>query len=473
MPFLSGCARPVEPPPRLVVLGLDGATWDVIDPLIERGALPTIAKLKRQGAWAVLHSEPPLASPVVWTTIFTGKGADEHGIDRWEAARSTNRRVKALWTVANDAGQQVVISNIPGTYPPDRLGGIEISGFPLPNMAAAVMAGVYDLRPLEQSRIRHGGTAWEAGPAGKAGFHLLESGNGSTVLVVTGSQKTHAVRLNDAWSDWIPWDNPAGAFRVKRIPGPDGPRLFVTPVFMRDLPFTAPPGYRERLQDGRPYVVEGLPWHHPMFNHEDVEAYRALFEHLLAVHDQHAAAIVELARGGGWNLFLHVFTLIDRISHRYWRYRSPANGTTDPAMVAAHDTRVEEAYVATDTAIGRLLEVIGPDVPVVLLSDHGFVGGVHDERGILLIAGPGVRHIALPPAHIRDVMPTLLYMARLPVARDLRGQLLTAAFSPVTLAAHPPTWVPSHESTQTPRPASVETIDPATREQLRSLGYLE
>jgi hypothetical protein len=99
---------------RVLLVGLDGADWDLIDPMIERGELPRFASLKRDGAWARMRSNVPTLSPLLWTTIATGKSPDRHGINDFLVAdprtgqrvpiNSTFRRVKALWSILADAG---------------------------------------------------------------------------------------------------------------------------------------------------------------------------------------------------------------------------------------------------------------------------------------------------------------------------------------------------------------------------------
>src|SRR6185437_13458590 len=56
---------------KVMVLGLDGATWDVLEPLIREGLLPNLARLREQGSWGVLGSVFPPLSPVAWTGVMT------------------------------------------------------------------------------------------------------------------------------------------------------------------------------------------------------------------------------------------------------------------------------------------------------------------------------------------------------------------------------------------------------------------
>ena len=66
--------------PPLVVIGLDGLTWRILDPLFQAGKLPHFKQLIDGGVSGVLLSEKPMLSPVVWTTIATGQKREDHGI---------------------------------------------------------------------------------------------------------------------------------------------------------------------------------------------------------------------------------------------------------------------------------------------------------------------------------------------------------------------------------------------------------
>ena len=65
---------------KVALIGLDGADWELIDPLIARGRLPHLARLKAGGAWGPLRSMDPMLSPLLWTTVATGKPPEQHGI---------------------------------------------------------------------------------------------------------------------------------------------------------------------------------------------------------------------------------------------------------------------------------------------------------------------------------------------------------------------------------------------------------
>ena len=65
---------------KVLLIGLDGASWNVMQPLIDKGRLPNIKQLMDNGCWGTMESPGPLLSEVIWTTIATGKTFQKHGI---------------------------------------------------------------------------------------------------------------------------------------------------------------------------------------------------------------------------------------------------------------------------------------------------------------------------------------------------------------------------------------------------------
>jgi predicted AlkP superfamily phosphohydrolase/phosphomutase len=118
--------------PRVTIIGVDGATWRVIDPLIEQGALPNFARLVARGVRAPLRSRIPLWSPAVWTTIASGVRRERHGIPGFLDAdghliASTHRRTPTLWTLASGAGLRSAVVGWWVTYPAEAISGVIVS----------------------------------------------------------------------------------------------------------------------------------------------------------------------------------------------------------------------------------------------------------------------------------------------------------------------------------------------------------
>ena len=66
---------------RAVVIGVDGADWKIIDALVAEGELPNFEHLRRQGVWGKIATLPDIPlSPVIWTSVATGKTGAKHGV---------------------------------------------------------------------------------------------------------------------------------------------------------------------------------------------------------------------------------------------------------------------------------------------------------------------------------------------------------------------------------------------------------
>jgi predicted AlkP superfamily phosphohydrolase/phosphomutase len=125
--------------PRLTTIGLDAATFAVIDPLIEAGELPTLARLCAGGARGVLRSVTHPLTPHAWSTIVTGVNAGRHGIwdftqrfddgYRIRVVSGGDRRAPAIWDRLRGTGIRSGLVSIPFTWPAPTVDGCAIAGF--------------------------------------------------------------------------------------------------------------------------------------------------------------------------------------------------------------------------------------------------------------------------------------------------------------------------------------------------------
>src|SRR6185369_1330620 len=77
---VSACQSGAPSSGRIIVLGIDGMDPETVDLLMSEGKMPSFARLRQEGAYARLRSQKPLLSPIIWTTIATGKPPEQHGI---------------------------------------------------------------------------------------------------------------------------------------------------------------------------------------------------------------------------------------------------------------------------------------------------------------------------------------------------------------------------------------------------------
>lgn len=132
---LSSCGPSAEGR-RVLVLGLDGMDPQTLDLLMSEGKLPNFSRLRQEGAYGRLESQKPILSPIIWTTIATGKTADMHGIGHFVAQSASGeqlpvtshmRQVKALWNIVSDAGRSVATVGWWATWPPETVNGAVVS----------------------------------------------------------------------------------------------------------------------------------------------------------------------------------------------------------------------------------------------------------------------------------------------------------------------------------------------------------
>jgi len=130
---------------KVLILGLDGGTFDLLRPWSEEGQLPTISRLLRDGTAGTLTTTIPPVSASAWVSFATGKNPGEHGVvdfvfpreGGYEVSVSNRnfRSSRAFWNVIAEAGRPVGLVNVPMTYPPERLqaGSFVVSSFMAPS----------------------------------------------------------------------------------------------------------------------------------------------------------------------------------------------------------------------------------------------------------------------------------------------------------------------------------------------------
>ncbi len=133
---------------RVLVVGLDGATFDVVRPLAAQGRLPNLARMMADGAHGVMRSNIPPVTPSAWTSVFTGKNPGKHGIYdfqeldpatyRFRTIRTDEHQEKTIWQLLGEAGLRSIVVDVPFTYPPQPLNGLMLTGYGTPRVPGTV-----------------------------------------------------------------------------------------------------------------------------------------------------------------------------------------------------------------------------------------------------------------------------------------------------------------------------------------------
>jgi len=128
---------------KTVIIGLDGAPFNIIKEWSQAGILPNISKLIKEGIFSSLLSSFLPTSPVAWTTIMSGKNPGKHNVFDWGFRQDNSYRIATvnsrcvrtplLWNILNQNNLSTGVFNVPITYPPSALNGFMVSGFDAPN----------------------------------------------------------------------------------------------------------------------------------------------------------------------------------------------------------------------------------------------------------------------------------------------------------------------------------------------------
>jgi Type I phosphodiesterase / nucleotide pyrophosphatase len=442
-------AMPADAPP-LCVIGLDGADWNLIERLFARGELPHLRELRSRAAWGPLRTVKPTHSPLLWNTMATGRGPEDHRIDAYRMVRfpglhrdfadlekpwgyglsylyrflrwrgivfqttitSADRRVPAYWNLATRAGGRVAVLNWWASWPAEPVNGFVVS------------------------------------------------------------ERIHYARLI-----------------ARRMPTATDYLTYPPELYREIEPLLVSPE-EVTLEDARRFMdvtadefeeMKTASYRHHVLKSE--------FKYMYSMFDTNrriARFLLRRARQDGQpaDFFLY-FRLPDLASHAALKYSELVDDHLDakPQGIAKYGKVVTEAYRQVDRAVGDLVSRFG-EGNMVIVSDHGFElerpkGGApryaHEDApaGIFLGVGPAFRPGRVEGLSIYEVFPTLAYLKGLPIAEDLDGRVALEALEPEHVARHPIQHIATYgtkEALDTEIVAS--PADKTMIDRLRALGYV-
>ena len=426
-----------EPLNNVIVLGIDGADWQVIDPLIEKGKLPNLKKTMTEGRWGILESIEPSRSPLIWSTIFTGRSPENHGIIEWDFSQSSNRLVKAVWNILSEFNLRTTMINVPGTYPPEEILGKEISGFPMPNpmmnnigwisstekqntiissysplklkldedgnysgkiIVTDIQASKFK-RALINRKLKHlplemflyySNDDIFNGEIPIAQFKYLTGEKRIDIYPLADTDKPLASLKEGDWTDYIKVQLAPGLVGVVKLKiiQLDGEKivLFITPFFSDSgnpiNEYTFPNALAKDISKmfGQ-YNVEMT-----FLAARDLITIPAIKEIVFETEAQKSEVGKVLFDEREWDLFIQVFVLTDRVQHPAWGFKYGTfpkdllKGLYKSDLIERTAvTAIDEAYEKADEWLGDMLKNFNPKEDVVIiLSDHGFTAGEDD-----------------------------------------------------------------------------------------------
>jgi len=418
-----------SPHPRLLLVGIDGADWAVIDRLRTEGRLPNLDGLIRDGTSGPLRSMEPLLSPVIWTTIATGHTADRHGVTWFMVDNpntggrmpitSSTRRVKAFWNLLDEAELRTGVIGWWATWPAEQIDGFIVSDF----------------------LAYHG--------FGVSG-HKVDTDVG----------RTHPPELLAEIDPLLPRPEAIGDDDLARF-------VDLPPDELAEL--TARPfEFAEPIHHLRNILATASAWSAvatSQAEHLPTEVLAVYFEaidstsHLFMRHADPPLAGIDAAererfRRAVDEMYVYQDELIGRLLSR-------VDDRTTVMIVSDHGFK---------TGADRPLQAATIDVPTAHLW--------HTLDGILIARGPHVKRGArIDGAGIADITPTLLHALGLPRGDDMAGHVLHDLFETDWMNRHPVATIPSWEGDDDDRlrpdvadAGSAVAADVEAR--LRALGYI-
>jgi Tfp pilus assembly protein PilF len=417
-----------RPPKPVLFIGLDAADWMILDRLMAQGRLPALAALKARAAWAPIVSEEPMLSPILWTSIATGKRPEKHGVAEFTVrdpatgrelpVTSDRRKAKALWNILSAFGRRTGILGWWATYPAEWVEGVLVSEritYQLFGLSGAFADQPGLLSPFPSVALEPKVTQAEA----------------------------------------IGYDQVKGFATVSREE------------------------FDRFWEEGK---REGDLFKHPV-NH---------LRAILASTQTMGELTLQMMQKGEWDFLAPYFEGTDTIGHRFAHYLPPRLPAVSEEEFARYHETLDRYYGYIDGWVGRLVAALPPDGYVLVASDHGFKTGAsrpkaspedmklgapqwHRKFGVFMLAGPGVKRGETAAVSILDLAPLILHLQGLPLAEDFDGRFPAQVFEAAFLSGRPPAGIPTYEEPGGRPALPAGGPDPSMDERLKelqALGYI-
>jgi len=507
---------------RVFLLGVDGGSWSVLDPMLEAGELPHLAALLSRGVGADLATVEPVSSPVVWTSLATGRSPEAHGITDFFGTRLSVEVPSSFERLAA-AGLRVGLYDYLMTWPPSSLpGGFVIPGW-LRRDASVTPSDVwsripfaphaidYDTPTTSEDYLRLARRDVEAKPERFLALADAFALDVAATIVYSVDATSHRF-----WHGLHPedFDPPLrlgveGEQRAVRdaVLGVDrAVGTLAAALGKEDTLLIASDHGFETLEDGPRNVwvtlaeqelaragldpdrdgftlISGFGATSFRVHPGDLAERDATTERLVAFLQSYRSEADEPLFSGvesvdvaerppearrPWLMRLRQWVVVRVLG---WLFDVQLDATAHAVVFALPDDELL-ASLSPDTAV----RVAGRSAPLQEVIARQVFSGGHHPTGIFLAAGGPVAHVPERGAlSVLDVAPLLFHLAGQPIPDDLEGTLPERFLDAEALRARPARRVPASSVPALPASATTgETIDdPGLVEKLRALGYLE
>ncbi len=419
---VAGCTS--DSRSKVIVLGLDGMDPGVIDLLMSEGRMPNFAKMRKEGAYGRLISSKPILSPIIWTTIATGRSPADHRIGHFVTVNpktgeqlpvtSQMRAVNALWNIFSESKKKVAVVGWWATWPAESINGAMVSDHTCYHFLFDEGAG--------------------------------DDGDGDPTGV------TFPPDLRDALQPMV--RRPADVTRAE-----------VANFVQVD-----------EEEFGRPFRFED-DLSHFKWAYATAETYRGIGKHLWATEDPDLLMVYIEGTDSTSHLFGHLFRATDLAGELAEQQRRYGRAVEEMYLYADRVVGDFLEMMDDDTTLlilsdhGFQLGAL-PDDPSKTRDMRRVSERFHNLEGILYAYGKNVeaRQRFDRPVLV-DVAPTILTLAGISPARDMPGRVLYEGLD-VRRVDRSVVSYERGERSVADADADAE-VDPAILERLRALGYLD
>ncbi len=405
---------------KIIILGFDGLSPKIIEPMMAGGELPNFNRLKEMGSYRRLLTTNPPQSPVAWAGFATGKNPGKNGIfdfivrdpetyslklslsDIEKGSPVKAIKNKCFWQYTSDEKIPTTIIGCPLTFPPDKIYGRMLSGMGVPDILGTEGTFTFYTSESLSNDKDIGGKVFKVnklptmimniiGPrifilGGqtdnlKVPFKVILQEDNDSIFVQFQNNKFKLKK--DEWSDWENVTFKSGLF--KKIKGifkfylvevqPEF-KLYISPINFDPrnplFPIAYPKSYSKELADNIGlYHTQGMPMDTWAVNENRLSEEVLLEQANVVLEERKRILDFELKRFNKGILFCY-FGLTDTIQHMFWRYMDSDHPAYEENAPQEYKETIKIWYKKMDNVLGDVMKRLDEKDTLIVLSDHGF-----------------------------------------------------------------------------------------------------
>lgn len=433
---------------KVVLVGVDGMWWKVIDPLLEEDRLPNIKRLMDTGSYGPLATLFPTFSATIWTSISTGESAEKHGVTSfliwkfpWSGFTLPCFKTPRITAELDWMREQLVV-------------------------VAPMTNQFLDATPIWDMLSDHGATvgtinwwlSWPAQPVN--GFVVTDHCLYNKEYVMENFKRKEGATPYDIYpqellDELLPFSRSPNDLTAEEV------RRFINvtdPAFLQDF-----------------YAID-------TYDYLDIAYEASMFKYSYPEDATFAAATRYLIEHRQMDYMCVYLDGTDSMQHQYLKYYfwQQHPDKLIPENLERYKDLINNYYIYIDEVIGSFMEVADPNTVFMVISDHGFdefmmptghYNHMDSPPGVFICAGPGIRpNNQVTDAHVYDVTPTILHIMGFPTAEDFDGKVLTD----IMLDDIAVRIIPTYETGRRASHLVMQSdIDENYKEKLKALGYTQ